>query len=79
MLQYFFHSSHDGEVARDLEGMRLPDTDAARHEAVAAARESIADAMLCAERSGKRGIQISDKAGSLLLRFRFEDAILDGF
>ena len=41
MPRYFFDSCDGDDVARDPEGQDLPDLEAARHEAVASARELI--------------------------------------
>jgi len=75
MPLYFFHLMHGDDVAHDLEGMRLPDIETAKAEAIASAREIMADAMLRGEKLGKRECQIADKTGTVLLTIRFEDAI----
>ena len=63
MGRFYFHLRQDDELIRDEEGTDLPDISAARHEAVLAARELLAEAI----KDGKSNIPIAfviaDEAG----------------
>jgi len=78
LLLLFFHIQHDGEVVCDPEGTVVPDLDAARRQALVAAREMWADA-IPQERdlSGHRFV-LADQQGSHHLIVPFTDALPEG-
>jgi hypothetical protein len=76
MPQYFFNiEDGKGEVTKDREGNDLPDLDAVREEATAAARQIMSDRILVGDSAAGRKFIITDEAGSVLLEFAFQDAI----
>jgi hypothetical protein len=52
MSRYYFHLRFEDEVIADQEGLDLPDTATARREALAAARQILADSI----KSGRENI-----------------------
>ena len=75
MPRYYFHL-HNGATARDEEGRELPDLNAARQEAIRAARElmgeDIKEGLL---RLGHR-IEIGDENGAEVLVVPFAEAVM---
>ncbi len=75
MPRYFFHL-HNGALSRDEEGRELPDLEAARQEAIKAARElmgeDIKEGLL---RLGHR-IEIGDEDGREVLMVPFAEAVM---
>jgi len=75
MPRYYFHL-HNGALARDEEGRELPDLEAARQEAIKAARElmgeDIKEGLL---RLGHR-IEIGDEDGREVLMVPFAEAVM---
>lgn len=75
MPRYYFHL-HNGAVARDEEGLELPDLDAARQEAIKAARELMGEDIKAGLlRLGHR-IEIRDADGAEVLVVPFAEAIM---
>ena len=76
MPRFHFHQRlSDGDFVEDREGMELPDLDAARREAVMAAREIISDLVMRAEPFEGAEFQIADESGRVLTRLPFELAL----
>lgn len=75
MPRYYFHL-HNGTTARDEEGRELPDLEAARQEAISAARELMGEDLKAGLlRLGHR-IEIGDADGSELLVVPFAEAVM---
>lgn len=76
MSLFYMHIHHCDVVARDEEGLDLPDLQAARREAIAGARsimgEELAKGRLCL---GSH-IEIEDGDGRLLATVPFRDAVM---
>lgn len=77
MQRFYFHlRTADGEQIRDDEGMELPSVAAARDEAIASAREMIANDV---KNDGRvpdgRTFEIMDEEGSLLETLYFADVL----
>ena len=77
MARFYFHLRSGGNIAKDDEGSELADLAAARKEALATAREIVADAV----KSGKNGTPdcmiIADDHGSELMTVPMKDALPD--
>jgi hypothetical protein len=75
MPLYFFDIHNDVET-EDLRGRELHDLDAARSQAVNAARELIADSVVTHGRIVMHhSITVADEGGKLLLTIPFSDAV----
>ena len=67
MSRYYFHLRlADGRLIADQEGSDLPDAAAARHEALAAARQILADAIGFGSENIPQAIAIADGEGHQL-------------
>jgi hypothetical protein len=66
MPRYFFHVREGSDLFRDIEGQELPNADAARHEAVAAAREILGEKLLHGGSLNHRAIEIADETGRVV-------------
>jgi hypothetical protein len=74
-MRYFFHVQTEGDYIEDLEGVELPNFDAVQNEAVKAARVLMANQMLQGQAPDSREFRVADAAGTMVLRYRFKDAI----
>lgn len=74
MPKFFFHI-HDDVVIRDDEGLELPDTDAARAEAVRGIRAMICDQVMKGRLALHHRVNVEDEAGAPVLALAFEDAV----
>jgi hypothetical protein len=63
MGRFYFHLREDGELIPDEEGIDLPDLSAARREAIAAARELLAEAIKDGKPNVPEAFVIADEAG----------------
>ncbi len=63
MSRFYFHIRTGEQVLVDLEGMCLPDTNAARQEALTAARHILADAIRSGNESIPEAFVIADGEG----------------
>jgi hypothetical protein len=64
MPKYFFHIRDGSDLIEDLEGMELPDDNSIRTEALAAAREIMADRIKAGKSIDGQEFLIFDEAGS---------------
>ena len=75
-MMFFFKIEADGEiVAEDPDGTELPNLDAARDEAIAAARELAAAAVSVGREDGPDQILIIDATGRVLDSVSLSDMI----
>jgi hypothetical protein len=63
MGRFYFHVRTGGRLTSDEEGIDLPDLAAARHEAVLAAREVLADAIMSGKPEVPEAFVIADEGG----------------
>ena len=70
---FYLHIRDGGELVEDPEGIDFPDLDAARREAVAAAREMLAEKILAGEEVDGQQIEICDDEGRLLAKVPFRE------
>jgi len=75
MPRYYFHVRDHTRAIIDEEGIELPDLEAAREEAVAAARELMSQSILKGESCDGRVFDIADVQGCVVLSVPFSDAI----
>lgn len=75
MQRFFLHVRIDGALCEDLDGQLFPSLEAARTEAVLAAREIMSDWIRCGTPLCDGRIEIVDDAGRLLLSLSFAEAI----
>lgn len=75
MSLYHFHIHHCTALARDEEGLELPDLAAARREAIAGARSIMGDELAKGRLCLGCHIEIEDGAGLLLATVAFRDAV----
>jgi hypothetical protein len=75
MPRYFFHVRDGWNVHEDLEGIDLQDPSAVENEAITAAKEIIAEALLSGRPAplGHR-FEVVDEQGKVILDFPFERA-----
>ena len=78
MLLLFFHIQHDGDVVRDLEGTVVPDLNAARSQALVAAREMWADAIPLERDLSGHSFVLADASGRHHLTVPFIEALPEG-
>ena len=62
MPRYYFHIREGSTLTRDLEGQELPDTEAARREAIAVIREILGETLLHGGALNGCSIEIADGA-----------------
>ena len=62
MPRYYFHVREGSTLTRDLEGQELPDTEAARREAIAVIREILGETLLHGGALNGCSIEIADGA-----------------
>ena len=63
MGRFYFHIRSGGQVIVDQEGSDFPDADAARQEALAAARQILADAIRSGNEEAPEDFVIADSEG----------------
>ncbi len=78
MSLFYLHTQHDGRLVEDPEGADFPGIDAARAEAIAAARDLWSSAMLKSEDLSDRQFVIADDSGVAVLVIPFGEALPDG-
>lgn len=74
MPRFLFHLYND-EITRDEEGLELPDMDAARAEALKAARALIGEEARLGKVNLSHRIEVEDEIGLPCFTIRFRDAI----
>jgi hypothetical protein len=77
MPRFFFHDRTDGALTEDVEGVELPDLDAARAEAVAAVRQLAAEDLQQARLPRNHEIDIADATGRQLVTVSERDVVED--
>ena len=78
MRLFFLHQRRDGALIEDPDGSRLPSLEAARHEALAAARDLWAEAICKGEDLSDHQFVITDEHGGHVLIVPFIDALPEG-
>ena len=75
MTKYFFHKRDGSELVEDEEGTDLPDLEAARNEAILAAREMMAEMVLEGKVVDGQQFEITSEDGSTVDIVTFKSAI----
>ncbi|MGE3831231.1 MAG: hypothetical protein AB7F76_09595 [Parvibaculaceae bacterium] len=75
MARFYFNIRHSEGLIEDTEGQELRSLEEAHAEAVASARELIAEAVLLGEQIDHRAFEISDETGSTLDVVPFSEAM----
>lgn len=75
MTRYYFHTRDGVDYTEDQEGTELPDLDSARHEAVLAAREMLAEMLLAGKVVNGKVFEIADEAGTVVAVVPFKSAM----
>jgi hypothetical protein len=75
MARFYFHTRRGDEIAKDCEGSKLPDLAAARKEALATAREIVADAVKSGKDRTPDTLLIADANGREVMTVAFKDAL----
>jgi hypothetical protein len=74
MPRYYFHVREGSRVAEDPDGGAFIDLEAARDEALATAREMLAERLKAGRVLDGQQIDICDEAGETLATLRFREA-----
>ena len=75
MSRFYLHQQIANGIIEDPDGTEVIDLAAARHEAILAARQLLANAILVGVTPIGRAFQITDEAGQALLTVPFRDAL----
>ncbi|MGV8830425.1 MAG: DUF6894 family protein [Devosia sp.] len=75
--RYYFHARSHEKFQADLEGTELASDQEARAEAIAAAREIIAEHILAGDSVDGHVFEINDKNGRVVERIPFRSIIVD--
>jgi hypothetical protein len=75
MLVFHFHVRDGGRVIEDPDGSELPNLEAARAEALAAAREAIAERIRTGKVVESRSFEITGEAGRVLATVTYRDVL----
>jgi hypothetical protein len=75
MARFFFHTRRGDEIAKDDEGFELPNLAAARKEALATAREIVADAVKFGKDRTPDSVLIADADGREVMTVSLKDAL----
>ena len=75
MPNFHFHTRRGGHRSGDPDGSDLPDLEAARAEALAAARQGIAERIRAGEVVDGQPFEIWDAAGRMLAIVPYHDAL----
>jgi hypothetical protein len=78
MGRFYFHIRSGGQVIIDHEGSDLPDADAARREALASARQIVAEAIRYGTEDAPEEFVIADSEGRELEIVRFAAVLPKG-
>lgn len=76
MARYYFHLRDGRDVLLDPEGVELPDIEAARAQALSAARSILAAEVLEGKVPLNLRIDVEDVGGAIVHRLPFADAIV---
>ena len=66
MARFYFHLQDGGNLVEDADGTELADVDAARQEAILAARDVLSDAIRAGRKKVPQAFVIADEAGRKL-------------
>ena len=75
MSRFYLHQQIANGVIEDPDGTEAVDLAAAKHEAILAARQLLANAILTGVAPLGIAFQITDEAGQMLLKVPFRDAL----
>jgi hypothetical protein len=75
MTRYYFHVRDGEDFIRDLNGENFESLSAARHEALGAARELVADAVESGEPPNHRTIEITDEENRVVAQVPFSEVL----
>ena len=75
MSRFYLHQQTRAGIIKDPDGTEAIDLMAARHEAILAARQLLANAILAGVTPLGTAFRITDDAGTLLLIVPFRDAL----
>jgi len=78
MPRYYFHIREGSTFDRDEEGQELPDVEAARQEAISAAREILGERLLHGGSLINRSVEISDETGHVVDEINSRDVLFQG-
>jgi hypothetical protein len=78
MPRYYFHVREGSTLSRDEEGQELPNSDAARKEAISANREILGEKLLHGGALDHRQIEIADETGHVVDVVNARDVLLRG-
>ncbi|GLS47061.1 hypothetical protein GCM10007884_50630 [Methylobacterium brachythecii] len=73
---YFLHLRRGNELIEDFDGSLLPDLDAAKAEAFAAAREMLAERVKAGKLLNGETFEITDDTGTVLATLPLRDALV---
>jgi hypothetical protein len=77
MARFYFNVREFGRLVEDPEGIDLPTVDAARDEAIKAAREIMSERLMRGEKPDHSRFEIADESGNLILVVAFTEAYTD--
>jgi len=75
LSRFYLHQQTASGIIEDPDGTEVSDLAAARHEAILAARQLLANAILHGVAPLGAAFQISDEAGQVLLTVPFREAL----
>jgi hypothetical protein len=75
MAKYYFHIRRGSDIARDPEGAEFASLTLAHDEAVAAARELLAQAVMRGDIVDGHAFEITDEDGKVVDSIRFRDTM----
>ncbi len=75
MSRFFLHQEIDGDILEDPDGTEAADLAEVRQQAIEAARQLVANAILGGTAPLGRAFRITDEAGHVLLVLPFRDAL----
>lgn len=79
MSRFYLHQQIANGLIEDPDGTEAVDLTAAKQEAMLAARQLLANAILAGVAPLGTAFQIADETGQMLLKVPFHDALLPGF
>jgi len=75
LSRFYFHQQIANGIIEDPDGTEAVDLTAARHEAILAARQLLANAILAGVAPLGTAFQITDEGGQVLLEVPFREAL----
>jgi len=78
LSRFYLHQQIANGLIEDPDGTEAVDLTAAKHEAILAARQLLANAILTGVPPLGTAFQITDEAGQMLVRVPFSDALPPG-